>query len=215
MEDSYGIKLRGGVRVGNFKATWPFATLKVSKERLELQASMMGTYVFSAADIVRLEPVFGGIRIHHRIDEYDQEVVFLTTSNPAQLAERMWQIGFLGNTAPLSAFEIENIKASRQHTGFPVRKQAAIVIFLIWIGLFLSTLIPAFSSGSGNIFFGIRAPFIFMITLIISLLVLEPVRNMVFKPGRTIAEIKPVLFFILFICVMILLASFLVAGVVS
>jgi len=41
-------QLTGGARIGMLHASWPFATLTVTNERLDLNASLIGTYSFTA-----------------------------------------------------------------------------------------------------------------------------------------------------------------------
>ena len=49
------IKKTGGARIGMMNATWPFATLKVNKNRLELNATILGNLVFTPQDIISIE----------------------------------------------------------------------------------------------------------------------------------------------------------------
>lgn len=49
------LKLTGGARIGMANATFPFATLKVNKDRLELNASIVGNIVFQPSDIISIE----------------------------------------------------------------------------------------------------------------------------------------------------------------
>jgi len=78
------IKKTGGARIGMANATWPFATLKANKDRLELNATIIGTLVFKPNDIISIEPyglipfIGRGIRINHRVDKYKSKVIFWT-----------------------------------------------------------------------------------------------------------------------------------------
>jgi len=49
-------QLTGGARIGMLHAVWPFATLTVTNERLDLNASLIGTYSFTADQIISIEP---------------------------------------------------------------------------------------------------------------------------------------------------------------
>jgi hypothetical protein len=51
------IKFTGGARIGMANATWPFASLKVSKDRLDLNATIVGNLVFRPADIISIETI--------------------------------------------------------------------------------------------------------------------------------------------------------------
>ena len=66
------LQLTGGARIGMANATFPFATLKVNKDKLELNASIVGNLTFQASDIISIEPytmipILGqGIKINHK-----------------------------------------------------------------------------------------------------------------------------------------------------
>ena len=74
--------LRGGARIDLVNATWPFAQLQVTSERLVLQVKFLGTYTFTPDQVIRvapfgLIPFFGkGIRIFHRVPGYPDKIVF-------------------------------------------------------------------------------------------------------------------------------------------
>jgi hypothetical protein len=87
-------------------ATWPFAVLKVSKDRLQLNATILGKLVFKADDIISIEP-FGsipiigrGIKINHRVNKYNKKVIFWSFENPKTLIDKIKQTGFLSNEKP-------------------------------------------------------------------------------------------------------------------
>jgi len=71
------LKLTGGARIGKANATIPFATLKVNRDRLELNASIIGNLTFHSSDIVSIEPytsipVIGqGLKINHKVSTYN------------------------------------------------------------------------------------------------------------------------------------------------
>ncbi|WP_419699218.1 hypothetical protein [Mucilaginibacter sp. NFX135] len=52
-------ELTGGATYGLMSATWPFATLRVSKNELELNISLFGNLRFRSADVVSIT-VTGG-----------------------------------------------------------------------------------------------------------------------------------------------------------
>jgi hypothetical protein len=97
------IKLTGGARIGMANATFPFATLKVSKDRLELNASIIGSLVFQPQDIISVEtysqiPIIGqGIKINHRVSNYKQKVIFWTFKNPKEVLNQIKGTGFLNS----------------------------------------------------------------------------------------------------------------------
>lgn len=77
-----------GALIGNNNATYPFTTLRVNKETLTLDASVVGYLVFEPKDIMSIEPyslipaVGKGIKISHRIPHYEPNVIFWTVNEP-------------------------------------------------------------------------------------------------------------------------------------
>ena len=128
------IKKTGGARIGMMNATWPFATLKVNKNTLELNATILGNLVFTSQDIISIEPyglipVLGkGIKINHRIKSYKSKVIFWTLGNPKDLIKKIESIGFLGNSSPVPEDLQIEIDQSQNRGGFPIRTKAAILI---------------------------------------------------------------------------------------
>ncbi len=96
------LKLRGGARIGVLNVTWPFASLKVTKEKLELNVAIIGNLVFKSSDIVSIEPYSGfisrGLKINHNVPDYKDQVIFWTFENPDEVINRIRQIGFLVKT---------------------------------------------------------------------------------------------------------------------
>ena len=89
------LSIIGGARIGMANATWPFATLRVSKERLELNATVVGNLVFRPEDIISIEPYYQipligqGIKINHRIPKYKDKVIFWTFKNPNRIINQI------------------------------------------------------------------------------------------------------------------------------
>ena len=199
-------KVTGGARIGKANATWPFATLKASREKLELNASILGNLVFRPGDIVSLEPhvqipfLGQGIKINHRVDNYKKLVIFWTFSDPERLIIRIKQTGLLSNTNDLRPSLESEIKTSQKSGSNPIKKSAIIAIIAIWNILFLVDF-----SRLADIDLGIRPGlgiqmalgFVFATALL--LLIFEPIRHLILKEGRRIEEIKTFLFFIMFV----------------
>jgi len=82
------LKVTGGARIGFANASWTFATLKVSKNQLELNASIIGNLLFQPSDIISIIPyskipILGqGIKINHKVETYKKKVIFWTYKNP-------------------------------------------------------------------------------------------------------------------------------------
>lgn len=94
------VKKTGGARVGIFNVTWPFATLKVNKFKLELSIGLIGSFIFRSEDISSIEPYgvipfFGrGIKINHHVTSYNQKIVFWTLGSPNTLIKEIYKTGF-------------------------------------------------------------------------------------------------------------------------
>jgi len=52
------LNFTGRARIGMANATWPFASLKVTKVRLDLNATIVGNLVFRPEDIISIEPYY-------------------------------------------------------------------------------------------------------------------------------------------------------------
>lgn len=74
---------KGGARLDNFKATWPFAKLFVSQEKLKLKV-FSKEYEFHKNRIIGLREYNGifskGMIIEHDMREYPHHIVFSTFS---------------------------------------------------------------------------------------------------------------------------------------
>lgn len=81
-------------------ATWPFAQLQLTPERLVLQV-LLGRYVFKPEQVTRVE-AYGlipylakGVRIHHLVPEYPKKIVFwYVCSNPQPIVDRLRESGY-------------------------------------------------------------------------------------------------------------------------
>lgn len=113
--------LTGGARIGMANATFPFADLYVDKEILKINASIVGNLVFQPKDIISIKsyssiPIIGnGIKINHRIENYDSEVIFWTLKDPNSVIREIEKTGFLQNTnSVLSAVDLEILKKQNE-----------------------------------------------------------------------------------------------------
>src|SRR5688572_7702958 len=97
------LQVTGGARIGMANATFPFATLNVNKECLELNASVIGNLTFQPSDILSIEtytmiPFLGqGIKINHTVPTYNERVIFWTFKDPDSVVSQIKQTGFLNN----------------------------------------------------------------------------------------------------------------------
>lgn len=208
------VKITGGANIGKVRMSWPFATLIVNKDRLELKASIMGRYIFTPSDIVSITPASflsgGGICINHTVDAYNKKIVFLSTRGAGSLIDSIKQTGFLNNTATPDAYTAAEISQARLNSGFAMKTSAIIAIVVIWNLFFLIDLRHLFFGDSKMAIGGIgaRLGLGFMIATVILLLTVEPVQEMILKPGRSVKDFRPLLYFIILICGIILAGMF-------
>lgn len=208
------LKITGGANIGRVRMSWPFATLIVNKDRLELKASVMGSYIFTRSDIISIEPAGilsgGGIRINHSVDAYSKDIIFLSSRGTNNLINSIRETGFFDETTTPDAYTIAEISQARLSSGFAIKPPAVIGIGIIWNLLFLIDFRHFFIGDSkvmiGGI--GMRLALGFMILTAISLLTIEPVQEMILKPGRSVKEFRPFLYFIILICGIILAGMF-------
>jgi hypothetical protein len=122
----------GGSQVGWVSASWPFAKLSVSKERLVL--STLGTYSFEPQQVAALEPhgvipIIGrGIRIVHSRTDFPSKIVFWCFGSPDSLITRIKQLGFMPKGTLASV---------PQNRGIPYRILGIVVVIALWNGLFM------------------------------------------------------------------------------
>jgi len=205
----------GGVRIGNFKATWPFATLKVSEFKLELNASIKGNFVFKRSDIVSITPhnsILGSsIRITHRVEKYNKDIFFTFLGNAEERLAEIAQTGFLNLSQATPSHIDQEITELQLQTGFPIKIPVAIGIVVIWNLLFLSDFFNVFYTRKETEMFGIGVglalAFVFLIC--ISLLISDKARQLMLKNSSGVTSIKPFLYFTAFITLVMFCAGFL------
>ena len=202
------IKKTGGARIGMMNATWPFATLKVNKNNLELNATILGKLVFTPQDIISIEPyglipVLGqGIKINHRVKSYNSKVIFWTMGNPRDLIKKIEGIGFLGNSSPMSEDLQIEINQTQNRGGFPIKTQAAILIVVVWNLLLSIDLYKLFTERVEGSPLGLGAKLAIGFIFITSILLLftKFAREFILKEGREIDDIRKFIYFLMFIC---------------
>ena len=202
------IKFTGGARIGMANATFPFVTLKVSKEKLELNATIIGNLVFQPKDIISIEPYLGqGIKINHRVANYKQKVIFSCFTNHSKIINQIEATGFLDNINSETSLDNLEIIQKQKQGAFPLKKWFAIVIFVQWNLLFAFDFYQAMNSESERMPFGVGVNTALGIVLGSSLLLLisASFRKLVMKEGATLDDIKRFLYFVILIIVMILI----------
>jgi hypothetical protein len=212
----YEIKETGGAKMGLVGCTWPFAELLVSKNELQLNASIIGNMYFRPSDVISIERssfFYGaGIKINHRVNGYSQNVIFSTFAG-RDLIKRIEDSGFLNNQGPLPD-EIEGKISKYQSSGsFPMKWSALIVFVVIWNLLFLGDQLGYFGKLDGfplgiGAKLGLAFAFIFAFATLLS----EPFSILVLKDGRTAKEIRSFLFFLMAISGLMFTMTSLVPG---
>jgi hypothetical protein len=206
------LKETGGAEIGMFRMTWPFAKLTVNKDLLKLSCSIAGTFYFTPADIISIEP-YGllfktGIKINHTVGKYNPKIIF-TSTRGTQLINQIKQTGFLDNKSSVPTEVINEIYTSRKSGAFPLKIPAVIIIVVIWNVLGLSDWLGYFKN-KNNFTFGHGTQLALGFMLITSILVLvnQPVRKLIMKEGRSVDDIKPFLYLIIFVTSFMFLMSF-------
>ena len=197
--------LTGGVRIGMANASFPFADLYVDKEILKINASIVGNLVFQPKDIISIKPhssipIIGkGIKINHKIENYNSEVIFWTFKNPNSVINEIEKTGFLQNiNSEINAEDLEILKKQNEG-GFPIKKSVAIFFVIVWNLLFLYDILPFLIKGKtqsspiGNgMNLAIGLIFISSILAIVS----EKFRKIILKENRNFDDIKKFVYFI-------------------
>ncbi|WP_316846399.1 hypothetical protein [Pedobacter psychrodurus] len=204
----------GGVRIGSFRATWPFATLKVSEFKFELNASIKGNFIFKRSDIISIIPhtstLGSSIQIIHRVEKYNKKILFTFLGNAEDRMVEIQQTGFLNRTATTPGDIDLAIDQLQQQSDFPIKNPVAIGIVVIWNLLFLCNFFNVFYTRKETELFGIciglALAFVFLICIL--LLTSDAVRQLVLKSPGGIGSIKPFLFFIAFITFVLFCAGF-------
>jgi hypothetical protein len=191
--------LTGGARIGMANASYPFADLYVDKEILKINASIVGSLIFQPKDIISIEtytliPLIGqGIKINHRIENYNPKVIFWTFKDPNSVISEIKKTGFLQNlNSEISSADLEIIK-KQNDGGFPLKKSVAIFFVIAWNLLFLSDIIPFFLKNETNgtpigIGMNLAVGLIFISSILT--IISEKFRKIILKENRNFDDIK-------------------------
>ena len=204
------VKETGGAIIGGVRMIWPFANLIVTKDKLQLNGSIYGTFVFRPRDIISIEPVgkllSSGIKINHNVKVYKQDMVFLSR-NSGELLDKIRWVKFMENQNVLPQTIEDEIAAIQENGAYPLKIWASIIILLIWNALILGNEFIFPRKYDEDIpFTGIELALSFMIVLSILLLIVSPIRKLLLKPGRSIASFRSFIYFTILFCLVILFA---------
>jgi len=205
------VKVTGGARIGRAKASWPFATLKVTKDKLELNASIVGNLVFKPSDIISIETNSGflnkGLYLNHKVANYKDKVIFWTFGDVNLLLQQIEQTGFLKNDASTPVALNTEIESLQAKGGFPIKTWFAITAGVIWNLLFLFDFYNFITKGNQvlPIGTGVKSALGFAFAIALLLLFAAPFRNLVLKEGRTLNDIKRFAYLLLLVSGLLLL----------
>jgi len=184
------ISSTGGARVGWANATWPFATLTVTRDQLKLNATLLGKYTFSADQIVSIEEygtnslLSSGVQIKHNVASYPSQIVFWCLGSPASLIAKIVGTGFAPCASP------DSVPANR---GIPTRWQALVAIVVLWNFLFIAgVFVPLGEHPRPVVFFLVAVLLVFLGS--VAIWRVRWLQWLVLKPGRSLGEIKAFLY---------------------
>ncbi|AWH83949.1 hypothetical protein HYN59_01960 [Flavobacterium album] len=211
------LNLTGGARIGRRGASWPLVTLKLNHGVLELNAGLIGKYVFLPGDVVSIGTYsmtgFGkeGIRIYHNVHGYNERIIFQSFKMQAsQIIHILKAAGFPNKEAVRSLNMTQREKEVRQlqaSGGFPVKKPIGIAFIVIWNILIIGSFFTTFRNSTPEKFIPFTAfPALGFLILSAVLLLASPgFARIVLKEGRNRKDVQRNLFFILSIAAFMLL----------
>lgn len=199
------LQVTGGARIGSANATFPFAVLKVEKECLELNASVIGNLIFQPSDIISIEPYSGigpqGLKIIHKVDSYNELVIFRTSKNINSLLEQIKETGFLEENNIINSVVLEKIKEKQKSGGFPYKKSFGLTMIVLWnfliLGGFILPLLTKMDTFLGLQGIVLALGLLFLVALLSILS--SNFRGLILKPGRNLEDINRFSYFILLI----------------
>lgn len=192
------LTLTGGARVGMLNASMPLAKLTVSNERMELRASVIGSFVFRPEDVIAIErhvviPVLGqGIKIIHRVKTYKSKMIFWSFQQPESLIKQIRETGFLDQVSGELSKEDREIIARQQQGGFPLKTSAFLAGIAIWALSMVFDIFRFVSNPDAHIPIGpgMMIGLSFLIGAAVMTLISEDFRKMILKEGRELKDVK-------------------------
>lgn len=202
-------KITGGARIGMANATWPFATLTAGRNKIELNATILGKLVFLPGDIIALTPNRGfrgpGVKITHNVANYKSDVIFWT-KNPQQVISDIQATGFMDAATRPLGYEYAEVKQLQAMGGFPIKKSAAILIGVLWNVFFIIGFIAMFLQGNTYLFNIASSAALLMVLGVCLLTLVSPAfAGLILKEGREVRDIKKFIFFLMAIALFMLI----------
>lgn len=209
------LKLIGGARIGMANATWPLATLKVSHNKLALNAAC-GSVVFLPEDVISVEAytafpsLANGIRIKHRVPRYKSKVVFWTFKDTSEVLRQIKDTGFLENIdSTITEKDVEIFK--QQEGNFPIKTSVVVGVLVLFYLLLAYDFIYSSISNEHSVFFGNGMAIAFSLLFLASILTLtsNKFRKLILKEGKSIKTARLLLLFLMYMSVFMLIGNFL------
>lgn len=185
------VELIGGARIGLFTLSWPFAKLIVDKNKIMLNASIAGNYIFFHQD-VRIEKIDFGIMFHHNIPHYPSSIVFLT-NKAESILNQITELSFTVKENTIKGNEIELLRIMQQRSPYPFNKKFLTLIIICLIILLIIQIMFDKKLGNKNLCIS----FISMVSFVI--LFFNQASKYAFNPDRSVKDVSTVLYFIFFI----------------
>lgn len=198
-------KLTGGAKIGLANATYPFADLYVDENILKINASLVGNLVFQPQDIISIQPytsiplIGQGIKINHRVENYNSNVIFWTLKNPETVINEIKSTGFLENKNSTIISRDSKIIEQQIQGGFPLKPFVSVFFIVVWNAFFISDFFPIFRNGTSLPVFpgpGVCSALGFIFISAILSLVSSGFRRFILKEGRSFEDIKKLAIFI-------------------
>jgi len=206
------LKETGAARIGFINSGFPFSSLRVTENNLEIKTTFLGTYTFQKDDIISIEKysffLQKGIKINHRIKKYNSNIIFFSFSGAKFLLSEINRIGFF-NTKDSHVSSDEQAYLDKKNK-FPVKIPALVGIIVIWNLLLIPTVYQAFVDQNLSSAVNMTPLATGFILLLGSMFLLfEPSRSLILKEGSSFNEIKLFIKFIMFIMTFLFIGSLL------
>lgn len=206
-------KNTGGAKIGILKSSWPFATLTVTRNKLELNVSLIGKFVFLPGDITAITPnrkgykMGVGIKIYHKIPQYKDEIIFWSAKKPHELVDLVMATGFLNNTVPTFGAQAEaEVRALQSQGGFALKKNVAICLVVLWnIFLIPGFIMMGLTENNAAMYMGVGAALVMILLFCVLIFAVPAFAAKVLKPGYTVNDVKKFLIFLIIIAVFMLI----------
>ena len=213
-------ELTGGARIGRGNATYPFAKLKVTANKLELNASIIGNLAFLPSDIISIEPyqqipIIGkGIKITHNVSKYKEKVIFWTFKNPKEVINEIRKTGFLDNMNSSISANDEEIISKQKQGGFPIKKSFATGAVILWNLIFVISIFKYFQNPADEMMIENTMKIASGLLLGTALLTLfsKSFQQLILKEGRKLDDIKRFLYLIILVSSLLLLNVILITS---